>query len=431
MNYEIEIYGIMILSFEIENVLSYGQAQKLSFEATKERKYRDYYITRIGKYKVLKLALLFGPNASGKTNLLVALDFLRELALQQPKNKDEEIDIVKFEFDDSLRKKPARLKLEFFVDQQLFVYEVKLDKKVVYYERLSFYPSREALVYERVYNQQTGLVEVTFGSYSKLKRFEQQVLTANTLPNGTVLAAYRAINVKSEQLDKVTAFFKEKLFPVAGPVTSLYEWAKREMDKDSGLLKFLINMLPKADFNIRDLKLKKSEEELSDEFIGLVRALIKNKDQSVEQLELPKKSVDFELIFQHWVNGRMFELKEELESRGTHRFIGLFTVLYKLLRGNAVLPVDELEASLHYELQVELLRYFLENSIDSQLIATTHNICLLSEDFLRRDVIWLTEKDDTGQTKLYRTSDFDFHSNLSLLNLYRSKSLGGYPAIVL
>ena len=108
--------------------------------------------------------------------------------------------------------------------------------------------------------------------------------------------------------------------------------------------------------------------------------------------------------------------------------MGLATILYDLLVHGVILPIDEIESSIHYELLSYFIKVFLVNSKrGGQLIISTHDINLLDEDYIRRDVIWFTDKNDCGETQLIRLSSLGLHKTLSVYNAYRQEKLVNLP----
>ena len=110
------------------------------------------------------------------------------------------------------------------------------------------------------------------------------------------------------------------------------------------------------------------------------------------------------------------------------RFLGMAVILNFLLKTNRFVPIDEMETSIHYELLAYFLKVFLANSNGtSQMLLTTHDINLLNEDFIRRDTIWFTDKDELGETKIVRLSSLGLHKNLSPYNAYKQGKLVKLP----
>lgn len=109
------------------------------------------------------------------------------------------------------------------------------------------------------------------------------------------------------------------------------------------------------------------------------------------------------------------------------RYYGLGIILNTLLKKSAVIPVDELENSLHPDLFTHFINLFLVNSKQTQLIFSTHNIQFLDTDDLRKDIIWFTEKKKDGSTELYSLDDFDIRNGVSFLNAYKAGKFGAKP----
>ena len=135
-----------------------------------------------------------------------------------------------------------------------------------------------------------------------------------------------------------------------------------------------------------------------------------------------------DILFSHTGEEGDYELHEGLESAGTHRFLGMSIVLYYVLHENNFIPVDEIETSIHYELLSYFIKLFLANSEgSSQLLMTTHDINLLNEDFIRRDVVWFTDKSKEGATQIKRLSSLGLHKTMNPYNAYKQGKLVDLP----
>ena len=140
------------------------------------------------------------------------------------------------------------------------------------------------------------------------------------------------------------------------------------------------------------------------------------------------KITNTELTFTHKAREKLYDLSEEYESNGTMRFLGMAVILNFLLKKNKFVPIDEVETSIHYELLAYFIKVFLANSDGtSQMLLTTHDINLLNEEFIRRDTIWFTDKDEQGETKVFRLSSLGLHKNLSPYNAYKQGKLVKLP----
>jgi AAA15 family ATPase/GTPase len=125
-----------------------------------------------------------------------------------------------------------------------------------------------------------------------------------------------------------------------------------------------------------------------------------------------------------------FSLLSETESAGTLSYLELLDQLYEMIHQNHIYLYDEIEKNIHYDLLIHYLSLFMMNSHASQLIFTTHDQLLLDEDFIRRDMVWFTDKSkETGGTELYSAADFGLHKNISLYNAYKVGKLGAKPEL--
>lgn len=139
-----------------------------------------------------------------------------------------------------------------------------------------------------------------------------------------------------------------------------------------------------------------------------------------------------QLYFLHNVNNNSYRLNINQESLGTQRYFEYAGLLSILLQENTILPIDELESSLHPDLFNHfLLTYLVNGKKESQLIATTHNREILNNrDIFRNDAIWFTDKNEDSATELYCLADFDssvVRDTTNVLNTYKSGKLGGVP----
>ena len=120
----------------------------------------------------------------------------------------------------------------------------------------------------------------------------------------------------------------------------------------------------------------------------------------------------------------------DMESAGTNRLYELGGVLQEALWVDGLLNIDELESSMHPDLVIHFINTFLVNSKEAQLVCTTHEINILSEqDNLRKDIVWFTQKSPEGATELYSLADFNIRKELSFINAYKAGKFGAKPRL--
>ena len=391
----------MIAEFKVSNFFSIRSEQRLSFIASRDNFMEEEYIHPVGdSVRLLKIGLIYGSNASGKSNVLKALAYFRRLMVHTPSDKNEQMKWVPFLLDDVSRSGHCRMSMTFYLEGKRYILSVEFDDTRIYEEQLDVYlTNRPTSLYRRTYNRKTDSSEVIFSAKTKLSQKSQTIIEGNTINNCTVLAAFGKSNVELSLLNSVYDFFSLAFADELTPEKSFSDYTKGLLvkDTDGKLKEFLLYMLRASDFNIDNLKLSRASDER-------------------------------ELYFEHSANGENFELPERYESRGTIRFLGMAAILQKLLFNSRFVMIDELESSMHYELLSYFIRVFLANSENtSQLLFTTHDINLLNEDFIRRDAVWFTDKSSDAETHLERLSEMGLHKTMSPYNAYRQGKLVSLP----
>lgn len=397
----------MIIKFSVQNFGSIKNKQTLSFEADKSNHLEEYYIIPINGMRLLKLGIIYGANASGKTTVLNALDLLRNIALKPKEKKTDELDFNPFLFDSETPNQNTILSIEFIQNSVRYYYEVELNKKAIVKERLDFYNPHKANVYQRTTNLETQFSEITFGSKIKTDKIFEKTLESNTLWNNTVLGGFLKTNIELKELKDATDWFGIYLSPLVSPNGKLDNFISNIIETSLINKEKVIKLLQNADFNISDI-------------------ILEEKDKNIDI-----RTKLYEIKLEHTVNNNKYELPFNLESEGTQRYYGLAGFLDLIIRTSRGLAIDELESSLHPDLFTHFLLSFLINSKQSQIIATSHNREILNnKDIFRNDAIWITDKSENCSTELYSLADFDtsvIRDTSNIYNAYKIGKLGGIP----
>lgn len=407
----------MIINFTVQNFGSIKDKQTLSFEADKSTHLEDTYIIQSGKHRILKLALVYGANASGKTTILQALDFLRRMVMNPLKQKTDVFDFSPFLFDADTPNQNSFFAIEFLQNEIKYLYEVEFSQKAIVSEALYSYNPKKNNVFKRTTDLKKQLTEISFGSKVSVDTVSEKTLTANTLWNNTALGGFLKTNIECKELREVVDWFGNYLNSLIHPRTILDIFVTRFIENEKISKSDIISILKKADLNISDIVLKKRVEELpSNESNGI-------------NIQIVREIISTH--FEHTVDNVKYTLPFELESEGTKRYYGFAGLLALLIKTSTAFPIDELETSLHPDLYMHFLLSFLLNAKSSQLIATTHNRELLNDkDLFRNDAIWFTNKGEDCATELYSLADFDtsvIRDTTNILNAYKSGKLSGTP----
>ncbi len=434
----------MILEFQIENFGPIKERQTLSFEATKDTTLEDYYCVEVSPgVRILKLGILYGPNASGKSTILNALAFLKDLITKPLNQKTDILEYEPFLFEDFEKPKNTFFKLSFFINSLRYSYEVIFNKHIIVSEKLSFSPNgRMAEIFTRTTDEGELVSKIKFGS---VKYEEKELgtkksfnnLESNTISNITVLGAFSKSNVNIPILKIIYSWFSINLMNNVESNTELTNWGLRNIDENSSLKLNTLKILKKADVQISDFIIEEGiVEEITDkETIKTIIESIPEKIPDNNSATIKITSTLKHPFFEHTIekNGDFFQYKlpVSLESLGTRRYFGLSVILSYLFENQRVISIDEFDSSLHYELMKHFIMTFLANSTHSQMLVTTHNLSFLDDpDILRKDTIWFTEKQNDGATKLYSLSDFDtktIRKGTSILNAYKIGKFGAIP----
>lgn len=411
----------MILQFKAKNILSIRDEQTLDFTASTDNTYEEYAVVKIKNVRISKLGVIYGPNASGKSNILKALYWLFQFVTNEDLRKQSlGTGLIPFKMDKESRNEHSFMSIIFYIGDSRYEYSIELDTERVYHEDMYYYPnSRKALIYERTWNTEKKSSSVTFGPLLKLTATQKLFVESNCVANATVLSTYQNSNVdRNNMLDGILNYMKMQILASLDSKSDIISFANEIVKEVQGSKPFIREMLVQADFNITDMYLKKKENH--------ERTIMMTKKVESDELILETDPQD-DLFFTHQTPFYTGDMNNAEESEGTLRMYGLSAVLYLLIMQNQILLGDEMENSLHYDLFTHFIKTFLVNSERGQMIFSTHNLMLLDEEFIRRDMVYFTNKNEAGATEIYRAKDFGLHKDVSILNAYRAGKLGAKP----
>ena len=421
----------MIINFSVQNFGSIKDKQTLTFEADKSEHLENSYVINTNGLRLLKIILIYGANASGKTTILKALEFLRDIVLEPETKKTDELYFQPFLFDSETPEQNSIMSIEFLANDTKYYYEVEFFKKAIVNEVLNYYNPNKANVFKRNTDINNQFVEIKFGSKIKIDKTIEKNLEANTLWNNTVLGGFLKTNVDIKELKVVVEWFKNYLRPLIYTRTQLEGFVTSKIEKSELSKLDVINVLKKADFHITDIVIQEEEKEIPDGLIHFLKGQLKDSPDEIKKLEEKGKVTSVNIEFEHTVNQTKYTLPIEMESQGTRRFYGFAGLLALLIKNSTAFPIDELESSLHPDLYMHFILSFLLNTDKSQLIATTHNREILdNKDVFRNDAIWFTDKNENCSTELYSLADFDssiVRNTTNILNAYKSGKLKATP----
>ena len=419
----------MIREFWVKNYLSIRDRQSISFIAKGPA---SELVTEISKGVFLyKLGILYGSNASGKSNMLIALNEVFRLLVLPKYDAAKEIKgYIPFALTPN---EPSEMYVSFYANGIRYDYEVSFNNHHILSEVLYYYPKQtKRLFYERYFVGDNIQADIKFGTSLKLLLKTQQSIRENTLNNHSVLSVCRKMAL-TEDIEPFNALHRTLM--------ECYHEIDGDDDKEKGITeilkdaysdnkkrRFFNQMLQKADLNIIDFTPVLEERLIPRGFRERVERENIPEEMKAALLSPTTDSIDF-------VNNSAegsFNVPLRLQSKGTIKYVRILNVLYDLITKDHVYYLDELGEDLHYDLLFYYLNVFLFNSENSQLIITSQETALLSQDIINenRGVVWFVEKNKEKASSEYNRGDsYGLHKNLSLFNSYRIGRLGAKPEL--
>ncbi|ELX8377527.1 ATP/GTP-binding protein [Providencia vermicola] len=390
----------MLIEFSVENYFSIKEKQTISLVSGKFKELTKnvYYPDEISNLGILKSAVIYGANAAGKSNLLLAVRSMVDIIIHSSSNNlGEPLPITSFKLSSKTINAPTEFEIVFIVDGVRYQYGFSATSDKIVDEWLFAYPKGRAQKwFERSWNDKTLEFDWDFGSYLL---GEKQVWQKSTRDNALFLST--AVQLNSEQLKPLFSWFKNsiKLSGVSGWSNRFS--ASRCMDEYKSNI---LNFLKSADVGINDIFVKKEKfdpnevpNEVPDE---LRKAIIES--MSGEDL--------YDISTVH-INDEGKEVRFSLgeESHGTQKLFALAGPWLDALDSGYTILIDELHDALHPKLVTYLVNLFNDeefNKKGAQLIFSTHETSILNQNIFRRDQIWFCEKNELSETNIYPLTDY-------------------------
>lgn len=396
----------MLIEFRVKNFRSFQNEQVLSLVADRDKKTLRANFMSVGKLRLLKSAGIYGANASGKSNLIKAIDIMKDLVEDSAGfEPDKKLSVTPFLLNGKSEKEPSVFESTFLRNGIRYQYGFAATRNRFQKEWLIAYPKGVGQTwYERTFNEKKGDYDWKYSTFLKGDKIR---LAEKTRENALFLSVGAQWN--NEQLTNVYMWFKENL-QIAPPRENFRPVTAEmllEVEKEKGareeLYDFVVESIKDADMGIKGLKVIKPK--VDKDKIKLIEGMPHEaREMIIERLSRPK----VEMAHRNIETGKDIYLPLEEESDGTQHFFQLLGPwLETVLLGYTVF-IDEMEAHLHPLLTRELIKFIQnpKNEKGAQLVFATHDVTLLDPGLFRRDQIWFTEKDKNGSTQLYSMSDY-------------------------
>lgn len=417
----------MIREFWVRNYLSIRDKQELSFLAKGPS---SELVTEIAEGVFLyKLGILYGSNASGKSNMLIALNEVFRLLTMPKSDATKRINgSIPFIL---TKDNPTEMHVSFYANSIRYDYDVSFNEKYILKETLFYYPNKsKALFYERLFVGDNIQADIKFGPSLKLQIKTQDSIRENTLNNHSVLSVCSKAALKEDiaPFNVLHSWIMDNYHDVDGDGEKGIVEILKDAYNTPPKRKFYNTMLQKADLNILEFMPIVEDRLVPSEY----RERIQKENIPEEMKEaLLKPTADSVAFVNHSIYGD-FDIPLKWQSKGTIKYIRILDALYDMITSSHVYYLDELGEDLHNDLLYYYLNVFIFNSSQSQLIITSQETTLLSQDLINenRGVVWFVEKNkETASSEYARGDSFGLHKNLSLYNSYRIGRLGAKPEL--
>lgn len=401
----------MLVSFSVENILSFKDSQTLRMDAVSQGKddinpQNTFFVAEEATEKLLKSALVFGANASGKSNFIRVIALFRDIVLRSQAALEEGANpigrIIPFLLAKESVQQPSVMEVVFYEAGIRYRYGLEIYDEQIQAEWLFYMPSsRETLLFNREYDS----VEFNKTGFPEAARFVKDgkiLQTRNNVPFISVLASHNGAHAHN------VIRWVNRLAIISGTEEIGYMGFTIElMKKDAAFKAWLLNVL--QHFQIHGLEVVEVEAPVVDLKVSGEHADLQELLTSLNRFSKNKKSQELIITKKGYSADGDFNVEFPLafESDGTKKLIHLLGPIYDSIKNKRILIIDEVEAKFHTLLTRHIFRiYHQKNDAGSQIIAAAHDTSLMDTRDFRRDQIWFVDKNQQGSSEIYSLVEF-------------------------
>lgn len=416
----------MLIELNVANFRSFLDTQTFSLVKSRGEELAEtntFEAGGVNQFRLLRSAAVYGPNAGGKSNLLLALRTMERIVLESATSmqRGDKLPVTPFRLSRETRDQPSEFEVSFLVDGVRYQYGFATTPDRVHEEWLLAYPKgRAQRWFSRAWDAEAQQYDWDLGSNLTGEKQLWQKLT-----RGNALFLSTAVQLNSEQLQPVFDWFKSTL-----RVSNVGGWGPSfsALQCENNHKKEVMDFLRAADLNIDDVLVESKpfdREALPEDMPESLREVIAGdlEGKKVINIRTVRKGADDEPV--------VFDFEEE--SDGTQQLFSFAGPWLDSLANGYVLFIDELHNSLHPSLVKFLVQLFHDpetNPHNAQLIFTTHETSILNQEVFRRDQIWFCEKNKHQATELFPLTDFSPRKGRENLEAaYLSGRYGALPFV--
>lgn len=433
----------MLIRFIVSNFLSFDKESEFNMLSGAFKTHK-HHVYSYGKLNVLKAAAIYGANGAGKSNLIKAIGFLKDMVVEGEITKS--VDDKKFKLNASNIEAPINFEIEFQINKKIYSYGVSLHNTIIQEEWLyeSGVTTEDKLIFERKTTKSKKTSIKLAKKYQKTQkdRLLIELMEENLLKNNELLIS-KTDSLKKKEIIDAQNWIENNLIVIYPH--SKYSGLAQMISTSEQFQLFANQLLETFDTGIKELGTKVID---LDKFLGeeykefrtdIIEDLEDDKDtkilfhtenEAVIIMKEKKKYVVKKIISYHKNSlGTKVQFNLEEESDGTQRLLDFIPAFDVILKEDVTIIIDEIDHSLHPGLLKTMIQKIMsDQTTKGQLIFTTHESNLLDLEIFRQDEIWFTEKDNKkGNTELYSLSEFKPRYDLDIRKGYLKGRFGAIP----
>ena len=358
----------MVHELRIKNFLSFKEETVISFEASKDKFKEDsLLVTMNDGTRLSRIAIIYGANASGKSNLLGAFEFLFWFWDRLTDNQETSTEVEPFTLDIDTPSQPSEFELKLYVNDKKYVYQLSLNTKAILSEKLLVYNSNQPslLMLRELVDGNTVL---KFNpALIKVPAVVKDELTVRCLNNTSFFAARKRVNCNLGEIDDVRDWMINHTLPVIDLGQNMFTYAESNMLDSADAKNHLLEFSHQIGLNIEDMIVEKDYMPLTPEMIQFMQASGRLSEENLSKLNKdPRMQTGFKTDFRVSVYNKrgkeVYTLPKSSQSEGTKRSMGVETAIYVAEKNNKLLPIDEIETSMHPLLLKYMIKRQCRNS---------------------------------------------------------------------
>ncbi len=408
--------GVMLIDFEVENFLSFKNKTTLSLEKGERlRKFNSTHVFDKEGYSLLKNITIFGPNGSGKTNIITAFHIFSQLIKEPTDHIEAKLPYLPFKIDKDSAARPTTFTVRFSFENTVYRYTVSYTAEEIVLEELSTLSNKEVVYFRR--------------TNDSLERIPKHLKEVRRTLRKNKLLLFEGQDKNDIKCISVYQWFYTNL--IFGKNKEDRKRLFEILREDSVKKELFVKLMNLADINILDVEVIETKSAWNGDFVKFLERL--DVTESVKEI----LSYDIYFIYKKYdIEGRCIgteKISYEMESKGTKDMMFLALVMLHSFQKEKVILLDEFDESFHLSLTKALLGVINSEANRNQFIFTTHTLDVLDAD-LRVDQIYFTEKDFMGVSDLYSLFDFnDLHSarrgDIQFAKRYLKGQFGALPDV--